>query len=150
MLTRYVAGFLFDPTGELVLLIEKKRPAWMAGKWNGIGGKIEPGETPEHAMDRELWEETGLSSEFWQIGWAHFATLSGADFEVTFFAAWSEKIQDAVQRTDEVIRMWCVANLAYGPHPLVSNLPVLIALALDDSGINKPVYLTDNSPPAAG
>ncbi len=31
------------------------------GKWNGIGGKIEPGESPEEAVIREAKEETGLT-----------------------------------------------------------------------------------------
>lgn len=31
------------------------------GKWNGPGGKIKPGETPEEGVIREVWEETGLS-----------------------------------------------------------------------------------------
>ncbi|MDO4518389.1 MAG: DUF4003 family protein, partial [Bacillota bacterium] len=30
------------------------------GKWLGIGGKIEPGETPDHCNKREVFEETGL------------------------------------------------------------------------------------------
>jgi 8-oxo-dGTP diphosphatase len=31
-----------------------------AGKWNGLGGKFEPGETPEECVIREVREETGL------------------------------------------------------------------------------------------
>ena len=31
------------------------------GKWIGVGGKFEPGETPEECMRREVWEETGLT-----------------------------------------------------------------------------------------
>ncbi len=139
---RYVCGFLFDPKGEMVLLIRKNRPTWMEGLWNGIGGKIEPGETPEQAMDREFEEETGISA----LKWEHVATISGVNFEVTLFAARSEKIEDARQMTDEEIHTIYVANLAF--HQLVANLPVLVALALDNSGIKKPVYLTDTSPPA--
>ena len=30
------------------------------GKWIGVGGKLEPGETPEQCMLREVAEETGL------------------------------------------------------------------------------------------
>lgn len=31
-----------------------------AGKWNGLGGKFEPGETPEECAIREVYEESGL------------------------------------------------------------------------------------------
>jgi len=31
-----------------------------AGKWNGLGGKLEPGETPEECARREIQEESGL------------------------------------------------------------------------------------------
>lgn len=30
------------------------------GKWNGLGGKFEPGETPEECARREILEESGL------------------------------------------------------------------------------------------
>ncbi len=30
------------------------------GKWNGLGGKLEPGETPEECVIREVLEESGL------------------------------------------------------------------------------------------
>lgn len=49
--------FLLD--GNRVLLIRKKR-GHGAGKINGPGGKIDPGETPLEAALRETREETGV------------------------------------------------------------------------------------------
>ncbi len=36
----YVVGFMFTEDEKQVVLIEKKRPEWQAGKLNGVGGKI--------------------------------------------------------------------------------------------------------------
>src|SRR4051794_18101042 len=72
---QYVCGFLFSPDRSRVLLIRKRRPAWQAGKLNGVGGKLEPGETPLQAMRREFREEAGIELPEWQ----HVLTLSGAD-----------------------------------------------------------------------
>ena len=33
------------------------------GKWNGLGGKMKPGETPEECVIREVFEESGLELE---------------------------------------------------------------------------------------
>jgi len=33
-----------------------------AGKWNGLGGKMEPGESPEECAAREIKEESGLDA----------------------------------------------------------------------------------------
>lgn len=42
-----------------VLLVRKKSPEWQAGKLNLPGGKIEEGESPTQAAEREFVEETG-------------------------------------------------------------------------------------------
>ncbi len=42
-----------------VLLIRKKR-GFGAGKINGVGGRVEPGERPEEAAVREVFEEVGV------------------------------------------------------------------------------------------
>lgn len=53
-----------DPVGiatNEVLIVNKDRPPWQAGRRNLVGGKIEPGESPESAAIRELKEESGLT-----------------------------------------------------------------------------------------
>ena len=67
----YVLGFMFSRDLERVLLIRKNRPAFQAGKFNGIGGKIEgtvkPLETPLQAMVREFEEEAGQKITDWKF-----------------------------------------------------------------------------------
>ena len=45
----------------LLLYRNKKSHDPNAGKWIGIGGRIEPGETPDECNRREVLEETGIA-----------------------------------------------------------------------------------------
>ncbi|MEO1330512.1 MAG: (deoxy)nucleoside triphosphate pyrophosphohydrolase [Pseudomonadota bacterium] len=56
-----VACALIDADGR-VLLAQRPEGKSMAGLWEFPGGKIEPGETPEAALIRELEEELGVST----------------------------------------------------------------------------------------
>lgn len=44
----------------LMLHRVKKQDDVHEGKWNGLGGKFEPGESPEDCVKREILEEAGL------------------------------------------------------------------------------------------
>jgi len=50
---------LIDADGR-VLIAERPAGRSMAGLWEFPGGKIEPGETPEASLIRELKEELGI------------------------------------------------------------------------------------------
>ena len=54
-----VAVALIDTDGR-VLLARRPEGKPMAGLWEFPGGKVEPHETPEAALDRELREELGI------------------------------------------------------------------------------------------
>jgi 8-oxo-dGTP diphosphatase len=49
----------FVRRGDQILMLNRRKAPLM-GLWNGVGGKLEPGELPDEAMRRELQEETGL------------------------------------------------------------------------------------------
>lgn len=54
----YCMGFMFTEDKRQVLLVEKQHgPKFLHGKWNGIGGKLEEGETARQALIREFTEE---------------------------------------------------------------------------------------------
>src|SRR5690606_40652164 len=52
---------LIDADGR-VLLAQRPEGKPMAGLWEFPGGKVEPGETPEAALIRELHEELGINT----------------------------------------------------------------------------------------
>lgn len=58
------------------------------GKWNGLGGKFEPGETPEECVVREVLEESGLSIQNPKLcGLLMFPEFKGNDWYVFVFTA---------------------------------------------------------------
>src|SRR5690606_11705513 len=53
------AAALVDRDGR-ILIAQRPQGKAMAGLWEFPGGKVEPGETPERALIRELKEELGI------------------------------------------------------------------------------------------
>jgi 8-oxo-dGTP diphosphatase len=46
---------------DRILLIKKRQDLFGGGKWNGLGGKMNPDESPEETCRREVLEESGLT-----------------------------------------------------------------------------------------
>lgn len=58
-------GYVMSPDGASVLLIHrnKREGGQHLGKYNGLGGKLEPGEDVVSCIRREIREEAGLECE---------------------------------------------------------------------------------------
>lgn len=54
--------YVMDKNSDKTLMIHrvKKKNDYHEGKWNGLGGKFEQGESPEECAIREIEEESGL------------------------------------------------------------------------------------------
>jgi 8-oxo-dGTP diphosphatase len=55
-------GYIRRAGKTLMIHRVKKQNDVHQGKWNGLGGKLEPGETPEECIIREIREESGLAA----------------------------------------------------------------------------------------
>jgi len=138
----YVAGITFSNTSTKVMLIRKSRPEWMKGKLNGIGGHIEPNESPLEAMRREFTEETKLVSPYW----TPFAVLTGIGLTskvstapnkpqqpwlVHWFTAIIPNHTDYMPEgtTDEPVSWFNLEDIHH--YPIMPNLLWLIHMALE-------------------
>ena len=72
---------LVDADGR-VLIAQRPEGKAMAGLWEFPGGKIEPGETPEVALVRELKEELGIETWDSCLAPLTFASHSYEDFHL--------------------------------------------------------------------
>ena len=83
-------GYVMSPDGRRVLMIHRnKRPDDLHyGKYNGLGGRLDPGESVVACMRREVLEESGLAAEEMvlrgTISWPGFGKAGEAWFGFIF------------------------------------------------------------------
>ena len=114
MIDKFVVGFAFNMNASFVLLIRKLHPSWQKGHLNGIGGKVEEGETTPEAMCRECEEETGLSLTWQRRGMIQgihsdeegYTAHDGNAFQCCIFYAYSHDIFEFKQTEDEVLGIY--------------------------------------------
>lgn len=124
----YVAGLLFSPLLENVVLIKKNKPEWMAGLWNGVGG-AEEGYDPsaQYAMSREFEEETGLLIPAGD--WRQYATLATNTGDVHWFTAINYKWAAVKTTEHELVSTFSRNTIISGELPLMPNLLWLYEMA---------------------
>lgn len=132
----YVVGFCFTEDHEWVVLIKKIKPEWQAGRYNGVGGKVEPGETPHQAMSREFAEETGVGLP--PEEWEHTGTMVDVNWTLYIFRAFSDLAASAKTMEEEEVRL--VHPPQVPDFDTISNLRWLVPYQLDPSVVGPTVF----------
>ncbi len=91
----------------LMLYRNKKEHDINAGKWLGVGGKFEPGESPEQCLLREVREEAGVTlTEFRLRGVMTFVTLDGSSEPLYIFIFTASAFTGEIGDCDEGTLQW--------------------------------------------
>lgn len=126
---------IFLTRGTQVLLLKgaPDKRLW-AGKYNGIGGHLEPGETPYRSALRELKEETGLDIDALTLRAIVHVTLPedpGRDRSGVILFVFVGKAQDwDLESSPEGVPVW-VERAELASLPLVEDLPELLPRVLE-------------------
>lgn len=100
---------LIDPDGR-VLVAQRPAGKAMAGLWEFPGGKIEPGETPEDALIRELREELSINVIESCLAPFTFASHAYDDFHLMMPLYLCRRWQGIVQGQEGQVLKWVRAE----------------------------------------
>lgn len=115
---------LIDKDGR-VLLAQRPKDKSMAGLWEFPGGKVEPGETPEAALIRELHEEIGIGTWSSCLAPLTFASHSYETFHLLMPVFACRKWEGFPRPREEQALKWVRANdLRKYPMP-PADLPLI-------------------------
>jgi len=126
-ITLVVACALID-ADDRILLAQRPEGKAMAGLWEFPGGKIDPGETPEAALIRELHEELNIETKEACLAPLTFASHAYEDFHLLMPLYICRRWWGIVQPREEQALKWVRAN-ALRDYPMPeADLPLIPAL----------------------
>ncbi len=85
--------YIIDKKKNSTLMLHriKKENDYHQGKWNGLGGKLDKGESPEECAIREIKEESGLTVKNPSLkGFITFPNFDGVDDWYVFVYSFNE------------------------------------------------------------
>jgi len=118
---------LIDADGR-VLLAQRPEGKALAGLWEFPGGKVEPGETPEAALIRELKEELDIDTWASCLAPLSFASHSYPEFHLLMPLFACRRWQGSVRATEGQALAWVKPN-ALRDYPMPpADLPLIPVL----------------------
>ncbi|MDQ7842772.1 MAG: 8-oxo-dGTP diphosphatase [Armatimonadota bacterium] len=131
--------------GRQVLLLHRRRSP-NAGMWNGIGGKIEPGETPFAACVREVREETGLTIPSPDLRGLLVVTVQATGDVWIIYVFTAPAPDGPLAPSPEGDLRWVDAEQIASLHT-PADLPVILPRILNEDGITvvRIHYATDDA-----
>lgn len=118
---------LIDVDGR-ILLAQRPEGKSMAGRWEFPGGKVEPGETPEAALIRELDEELGINTWRSCLAPLTFASHGYDDFHLLMPVFACRKWEGTPQPKEGQTLAWArVSELRDYPMP-PADIPLIAML----------------------
>ena len=118
---------LIDRDGR-VLIAKRPEGKAMAGLWEFPGGKVEPGETPESALIRELHEELGIETWSSCLAPLTFASHTYDDFHLLMPLFVCRKWDGVARPREHSALKWVgVRDLADYPMP-AADVPLVAVL----------------------
>ncbi len=119
-----VAVALIDADGRV--LVQQRPPGGsMAGLWEFPGGKIEPGETPEAALVRELEEELGIRTHESCLAPACFASAPLGDRHLLLLLYVCRKWEGVVEARHASALQWVKPVQLYALEMPPADLPLI-------------------------
>lgn len=127
------------------MLLIKRRNAPHAGQWDGIGGKLEPGEDPFTACVREVREETGLAILSPRLRALLVINVKSTDELWLIFVFSAEARHGTLVASDEGEVTWVEID-RLDSLPVVADLPMLLSyLDRDQVAVIRMEYETDDA-----
>lgn len=114
-MTEKVCALLFLQRGGEILLAMKKR-GFGAGRYNGVGGKIDPGETIEQALVRECQEEINVTpTSYHKVAEHDFVQNEGTKpWRMYVHVYISDKWEGKLTESEEMAPKWFnIADVPY-------------------------------------
>lgn len=140
---KYTICFIIDDATNSVLMILRNKPP-RKGLGNGLGGKIEPGESPRASIVREVFEEAAISLTdpvfSGIVTWDGVPEAGGSNGMYVYLATLPAGVgRDAMlqKETEEGVLDWLPWRdiSSRGTPPVVENLPAFLPQMIEARSI---------------